>query len=157
MKRYLILIALLFISVVGLAQDTSKGVTVGMAFNQNATPQISGWGTYDHQISGRLFSYSGYDVAPLIQANSKIPKLKFLAFSGFAVHTATLGKLSLWLMGAGGMATTGDTVTGSGNFGGFGHYALGNGWGLILGAQGNYSPISGTDATIRAGFRYGVK
>jgi hypothetical protein len=139
------------------AQETTQGVTGGMAFSQNATPQIMGWGTYDHQLKGKLFSYSGIDVAPIVQPASVIPKLKFTAFSGFAFETATIGKLTLWVIGAPGLATTGNETGVQGSVGGFGHFALGKGWGIIVGGQGNFSSIGNNDATIRFGFRYGVK
>ncbi|MBN1567948.1 MAG: hypothetical protein JXA73_08870 [Acidobacteria bacterium] len=139
------------------AQDSSQGFSLGVAYNQNGDPQFAGWGTYDKHLGAGLYSYSGYDVLPLKQDGSKFPQLKFTPFTGFAYRAAKLDRLSLFAFGAGGISTTGEVVTGAGKYGGFGHYDLGKGWGLVAGAEGSYSPINGTDAIIRFGFRYGVK
>jgi hypothetical protein len=153
--RLLIVIALLFlIAVPAMAQ---QGITFGMAYANEGTPQLMGCGTYDQSISGPLFSYSGYNILPIWQGNSKLPQLQFTAFTGLALRVATMGKLQLFVQGAGGLASTGDVTTGAANYGGFGHIAIGRGWGLIVGGEGNYSPISGTNATLRLGVRYGVK
>lgn len=141
----------------GMAQDTSQGFSLGVAYSQDGSPQIAGWGTYDKQISGGIYSYSGYDILPIWHSGSKIPQLKFTPFTGIAYQFAQLHKLRLFAFGAGGLSTTGEVTTGAGKYGGFGHYSLGRGWGLIAGAEGSYSPINGTDAIIRMGFRYGVK
>ncbi len=135
--------------------ETTQGVTLGAAWNQNASPALQGWGTYDRIITGRLFTYSGYDVTPIHQEGKLIPQLKFSAFTGLAVQAAVIGRITLFVQGAGGLATTAEVTTGSGNFGGFAHIGIGKGCGLILGGQGTYSPISGTDAVLRFGFRYG--
>jgi hypothetical protein len=153
----LALTTLFFLVAPAHAQETSQGVTTGLAFNNNASPQVQGWATYDKQLKGKLFSYSGIDISPIKQENTFIPKLKFTAFSGFALQSASIGKLSLWIIGAPGLATTGDETGIQGSVGGFGHYRLGRGWGIIVGAQGNFSSIQNTDATLRFGFRYGVK
>jgi hypothetical protein len=153
----IMLTMLFFLAAPLQAQETTQGVTAGMAFNNNGTPQLLGWATYDKQIKGKLYSYNGIDVSPYKQETTFIPKLKFTAFSGFALQSAQIGKLSLWILGAPGLATTGDETGIQGSVGGFGHIKLGKGWGLILGAQGNFSSIQSTDATLRFGFRYGVK
>jgi hypothetical protein len=155
--RYLLILLLLLLPLPAFAQ---QGFSVGAAYNQNALPNIQAWGTYDRAlpgISANLYSYSGYDVMPLWQEGSTIPKLKFTAFTGLALQVAKLNWLTLFIQGAGGMATTNDVTTGMGQYGGFAHCALGKGWGFIVGGQGSYSPINGTDAIVRAGFRYGVK
>ncbi|RPH38314.1 hypothetical protein EHM92_00085 [bacterium] len=154
-------LALLLLLCLPAVAQTGQGVTVGMAFNQNASPQIAGWGTYDKQITDKIYSYSGYDVTPISQfvVNGRItiPQIKFTAFTGFAIKTAQISKLSLFLLGTGGFATTGQNTSGAGGAGGFAHYPLGHNWGLILAAQGSYSVITGTDAILRFGVRYGVK
>jgi hypothetical protein len=154
------ILSLLLLSSISLAQ-TGQGVTVGFAFNQNGSPQVTGWGTYDKQLTDKLYSYSGYDVTPISQfvVDSKltIPQVKFTAFTGFAVKAAQISKLTLFLLGTGGFATTGETISGAGGAGGFVHYPLPHNWGLIIAAQGSYSVITGTDAIIRFGLRYGVK
>jgi hypothetical protein len=156
MLKYIPLLLVLLVVPV-IAQDTNQGFTLGLAWNQNASPQLQGWGTYDRRISGKIFSYSGYDVMPLASEEGKVPGLKFNAFTGIALQVTKLDKLTLWIQGAGGVATTGEVTTGQGNFGGFGHIAFNENWGLILGGQGSYSPIQGTDAILRIGLRYGVK
>jgi hypothetical protein len=157
----LILLGALALPAPASAETTAQGLTFGMAYNQNGSPQLMVWGTYDRQLSDKIYSYSGYDVTPIdslvIDGKFRVPQLKYTAFSGFAIHAATIDKVTLWLYGAAGLATTGETMTGSGNYGGFAHVILKGNWGLILGAQGSYSPIAGTDAIIRLGFRYGVK
>jgi hypothetical protein len=153
--RYLLLLCLLIL--IPLPVFAQQGFSVGLAYNQNGDPAIQGWGTYDRAIQEKLYSYSGYDVLPLWQEGAKVPQLKFTAFTGLAYQVAKLNWLTLWIQGAGGMATTGDVTTGMGNYGGFAHCALGKGWGFIAGGQGSYSPIAGTDAILRFGFRYGVK
>ena len=153
-KAILLLFALTACSMPVQAQ---QGFTLGAAYANKGTPEIMGWGAYDHALTGNLYSYSGYNVLPIWQTGSKIPQLQFTAFTGLAYRFATLNKLSLFVQGAGGLASTGDVTTGAANYGGFGHLELGKGWGLIMGGEGNYSPISGTNGTLRVGFRYGVK
>ena len=145
------------------AQD-SQGFSLGVALGNQINPM--GWGTYDKQLSERVWSYSGYDAIPFWEEGAESAetgfkkilhtKFRFNAFTGLATRIVKINNLSLFLFGAGGLVTTGETTTGSGKYGGFGHYSLGKGWGVIAGGEGNYSPISGTDGMFRFGFRYGI-
>lgn len=154
-------LALLTLLCLPISAQTTQGVTVGAAFNQNSTPQFAAWGTYDKQIAGKLYSYSGYEVTPISQfvvdGKITIPQLKFTAFTGFAVQAAQLDKLSLFIQSTGGIATTGESTSGAVGVGGFVLYKINTNWAWIVGAQGAYSVITGTDAIIRFGIRYGVK
>lgn len=138
-----------------LARAADQGFTVGMAFDSNGSPQILGSGSYDKEIGMKIYSITGYDILPIKVEGKAIPQLKFTAFTGFLYDTITIGKLHFFLKGAGGVAATGDVTTGTGIYGGLFRYPIGKGWSVNAGGEGAYSPINGTDAIIRLGFRYG--
>jgi hypothetical protein len=137
-----------------MAQDSTAGLAFGMAWNQNAEPQLQGVGTFDRQIKGRTYSYSGYTVSPEKKEGTRIPQLRFRFFSGIAVMAQDFGKLSVWVNGAPGLDTNALETGFMGAYGGFGHYKLSKRWGFILGGQGMSSTISGTDVLIYGMFRF---
>lgn len=150
-----ILIFLLLLPAAARAQD--QGFMVGFAFNNNGSPQILGSGSYDKEIFTNTYSISGYDITPIKQEGTLIPKLKFTPYTGFLYRVASLGKIDVFAKGAGGLATTGTNTTGAGIIGGLIRYPFGKGWSINAGGEGSYSPINGTDAILRVGFRYGGK
>jgi hypothetical protein len=159
-KVYLVITVVLFFCLAAIPsfaqnQPQKEGITVGLLFDQNAESRLAAFGTYDRNlVSERLYSYSGYDVVPFFE-DGKL-KLKFTPFTGLAFKAVTINRLSLFMFGAGGLATTGEVTTGAGKGGGFGHFALGKGWGVIGSVEASYSPISGTDPLVRFGVRYGL-
>src|SRR5574343_258332 len=134
-----------------------SGLSLGVCYNQNATPQFAGWGSYDKLIAANIYSYSGYDVMPLKTESNGQSKMKFTPFTGFAYRISKSDNLSIFVFGAGGVSTTGDVVTGAGKYGGFGHYRISKRFGIVIGGEGSYSPINGTDAIFRTGLRFAMR
>jgi hypothetical protein len=157
LKTLCYLIAVAVILTACYAPVMAQGVSAGLAYSQTSAPAITGWATFDKQISGRLYSYNGTQVFPIKQSAKAIPQLEFKAFTGVAVDTATFGRFKFFTQLAGGIDTNVTTTTGTGNLGGFIHCGLKGGWGLIGGIQGAYSPLNGKDAIFYYGVRYGVK
>jgi hypothetical protein len=160
MKLIICLLALLsiFLALPLCAQD-SQGFTVGYAYNQGSERPNQAFGTFDKQISGGLYSYNGTDISPYTEIvnDRTVLKFKIQAFTGLAYKIHDFGKFSLWTAGAGGVASIGETTTGLAKYDGFAHIVIKPGWGIVIGAEGTYSPLAGSDGIFRVGLRYGVK
>jgi hypothetical protein len=162
-----ILLVLILLPAVASAQTSadpqlpSQFVSAGTAYNQASTPQIQGWGSYAHQISGPLYSYSTYDVTALpgtpVPGKPVLPTLQYSARTGVAVHVTNFGRLSLWGLGDAGVAATGETVVGSFSGGGFGAVQFGKGWAAMLVMRIVRNAVSGTQYVPEIGIGYGVR
>ncbi|MBN2118526.1 MAG: hypothetical protein JW730_18275 [Anaerolineales bacterium] len=164
MRLLSVIILLGILCVPCIAQDLpNQLVTAYIGFDQNSQPQLFGGAAYAKQVSGPFFSYSGYDVTPLLGETSQvagmaIPKLKYSGYTGFSVRWAQIGdRLSFWSLATGGIASTGGNTSGTVGVGSFGHVALGRGWGLIMAMQVSHDGIVGTSYVPRIGITYGSK
>jgi hypothetical protein len=120
---------------------------------------MQAWGTFDKRISGPLWSYNGTDIQPYLDkaTGKNVLRFKLQAFTGLAYMLHDFGRFSLWTSAAGGVASTGDTTTGLAKYSGFAHIPIRGAWGLIVGGEGSYSPLSGSDGIFRVGLRIGMK
>lgn len=152
---FVMIALLLFCALPVWAQES--GVSAGLAYTQSGDPAtITGWGTFDKQIKGALYSYNGAQVIPVYSKEKVIPQIKIRAFSGVAADTATFGRFKFFTQGAVGVSSTSDQTAFMGNVGGFIHGAINKNWGIIAGIQGAFSEVDGKDMAVYWGVRYGI-
>lgn len=149
--------AFLIMITIGLALPVmaQEGFSVGMYYNDQASPQLGGSVAYDKQVAQRTHSYSGVDITPIW--DNGIRQIKVSPFTGVAVQVREIGKAKLFIAGAGGLDTTGSVVTGLGKVEGFVYFPINQRFALVAGGVGNYSPIKGVEGIARVGVRIGVK
>lgn len=159
MKHLLLTILLLF--PVGLfAQDDdlpNAFVAGGAAYNESASPNVLGWGTFAKRIAGPVFSFTTYDITPIMK-DSGLPTLQYAARTGIAVRMYQFGEsLSVFGLGDAGISTTGQAVNGSFSGGGFGAIRLGKGWHTLLILRIIHDPVVGTRYIPEAGVGLEIK
>lgn len=166
MKRFMLVLALLFAPLMVPAQDElpDQAIAVGVGINQYSTPQIQGWGTYAHKIAGPLYVLSTYDVTAIPNTQDQLlgvlPQLQFSFRPGIAIPFKNFGRLSLWGLGEAGLATTGSTTGGSFGAGGFALWRFQStrksGWAVLCIMRVVKNNITGVRYIPEVGIAYGV-
>jgi hypothetical protein len=157
--RFIIFCIFVFFAICStMAQDKPKFVGVGMAFNQDASPQIQGFGALAIPISDRVLSFTDYLVSaipqPRVGGKLQLPKIQYVMRTGIAVKIYAISpKLTLWGMGNAGVAADGGATSGSFAGGGFVDWSLGKGWGALVILQVDKNAATGTQFIPRVGVR----
>jgi hypothetical protein len=157
MKRIglFLIVTVFFLSAWASAQE--KIAIAGISFNGYASPNVQGFGAVGIPISANVISYTGYDVAVIPGQdwrNFQAYKLQYSMKTGLAIRVKDLSpKVSLWGLGAGGLATDGSNHSSSFAAGGFLDVAFSKGWGALLILQVDRNAATGAQFTPRIGIR----
>lgn len=136
---------------------------VGVGFDQSTDSTLMGYGWYARQVKDTFYSFSGYSAERVPGAVSKLgtvnlPRFKFIPFTGYAVRVLQVSpKLSLWQSTTGGVATTGDTVTGNLGMDGFLRYVIKGSSGIVAGLHFSHDAISGDGFSARLVYNFAGK
>lgn len=141
------------------AQDLPKTILgAGVGAGSETTP--SAWGIVGKQITGPLFSYSGYDAIPLpkVAGSPKfsLPRMQFSAFTGLSVRMVQISpKVGVWALGTGGIASDGNSAVFKAAAGGMFVVSFGKGWSALAGGQWTHDAQAGDGYLIRIGALFG--
>jgi hypothetical protein len=133
-----------------------KTIFVGMGLNSNN--QIQGSGVFRKFISSRFYSFNIYDVTGLQMRPFDVSHIQYQARTGltFLLYVPH-PRLSLWLLGDGGIASTGDTTGSSFGGGGAADVDCGKGWHGMVVLSAVRNNVQGTYFSPRLFFGYGWK
>jgi hypothetical protein len=158
--KTLILATLVAISAFGQANAVTlypqQFVGGGLNYNQQASPNLSGFVAYAHLVDKDhgVYSYTLVRESSIFVVGSgktlgqRLQSLHTSTETGAALHAGKFGAFDLWALGTGGIAaaTTPDgAATGfSGSAGGMATKGLGNGWYIGLAGWYSYSGVAGS-------------
>jgi hypothetical protein len=130
----------------------SNWIGVGVALNQQASPQINGWASYAALLSrsGGVYSFSSYDVTPIKQAGKYT--IQTSTRSGFALMIRTLGPITVLGLADAGIAASSLATTAAYSGGGIALWKLGStAWTMEIAAR-RIKAGSGITTVYEAGF-----
>lgn len=133
-----------------------------VAFGGGFSDKGFGWGALGIPLSEKLISYTLWDFTPVTSVDdasftlidSKV-MLKLNATTGAAYKAMQLApKLSLWGMGAAGIATTGEFNSAAFKYGGFVDYRVKEGIGINVGVGGQWDSLNKSSLDLRIGTNF---
>lgn len=139
MKRFLCLVSLLcLISLPLIAQDNPvRMISGGFSYNQyaaNGSLPIEVWGSISQQLAGPLYTFTSFGVTgtpvPSPDGSFKMPTLQFTPRTGALLHTYNFGRLSTFLIGDIGVASTASWTARSMTAGGGGSFKIKDNWSI---------------------------
>lgn len=160
MKKILLtLTAFLFLTASVMAQDLpGRFVGFGGGFGDKGF----GYGVLGIPMTEKLISYTLWDFTPVTSVEDSSftfidgrVMLKLNATTGAAYKVMQLApKLSLWGMGAAGLATTGEFNSAAFKYGGFVDYRVKEGIGINVGVGGQWDSLNKSSLDLRIGTNF---
>lgn len=162
MKKFLICLCLVFAMSIPVVAADLPGRFV--AFGGGFSDKGFGWGALGIPLGDKIISYTLWDFTPtdsienssfsLGEGDTKI-MLKLNATTGAAYKiTEPMPGLSIWGMGAAGLATTGEFNSAAFKYGGFADYRIRDGIGIMLGVGGQWDSLNKTSLDLRTGVNF---
>jgi hypothetical protein len=160
MKRIvMVLVLIMAFTLPVMAQDLPGRL---VACGGGVCDQGFGWRALGIPLSEKLISYTLWDFTPVetVEDSSftfidgKV-MLKLNATTGAAYKVMQIApKLSLWGMGAAGLATTGEFNSAAFKYGGFVDYRVKEGIGINVGVGGQWDSLNKSSLDLRTGVNF---
>jgi hypothetical protein len=159
MKKLLMLLCMLVtITGISMAQTSPKYLAAGGGFSDKGFA----WGALGIPLTqdGKVISYTLWDFTPTTSIDDSSFKignkmLKLTTTTGAAYNMLTLSpKLTVWGMGAAGLATTGDFNSAAFKYGGFVNFKTSPSIGIMVGVGGQYDSLNKSSLDLRTGVNF---